>query len=77
MHSRRTRKPADRLNRTYILPAGLVDRLDQVAESYRVGQSDLVHFLLDYALGRVECGELTIPTRPQGLLTIDHERRDR
>jgi hypothetical protein len=57
-------RPAGWQSRTYRLDAALVARLDEVTAEKRLFPSDLVRFLLGYALDQVDAGALVIPTTP-------------
>ena len=61
------------VNRTYKLTGGIVARIDLMADQHHVGQSDLVRFLIDCALGEVEAGRLEIPTKIPKLRVIDRD----
>ena len=66
--------PTPWLVRTYRVTPELVRRLSATACAHQVGISDLVRYLLDTGLYLVERGELQIPTRPDGLHRIVHDR---
>lgn len=58
-------EPANKLKRkTYLVYAGMIDEIAQLAEQERVGINDLVRFLLGNALDQVYDGTLEIPTQP-------------
>lgn len=60
-----TPEPANKLKRkTYLLYAGMVDEIEQLAERERVGINELVRYLIGTALDQVYGGQLVIPTRP-------------
>ncbi len=67
--------PTSWLVRTYRVTQEIVDRLAEWATRERVGVSDLVRFLLLDGLNRLDAGELDIPTKPEGLRRIDHDKR--
>jgi len=49
--------------RSYILTVSIIERLDRLARKLKVGQSDLVRFLLKIGLDQVESGRVKVPTR--------------
>lgn len=53
------------MNRTYDLDPDLIERIDAAAGRLEVWQSDLVGYLLGYALAQVDAGTLKIPVRPK------------
>jgi hypothetical protein len=56
---------ADELRgRTYLLTPDLIARLNALAAARQVNVSELVRYLLAYALDAVEGGALRIATRP-------------
>lgn len=58
-------EPANKLKRkTYLLYAGMVAEIEQLAEQERVGINELVRYLIGSALDQVYSGQLMIPTRP-------------
>jgi hypothetical protein len=52
------------LARTYRLDRELVARIDGLAEANKLFASDLVRYLLRYALDQVDAGRLPVPTTP-------------
>ncbi len=58
-------EPANKVKRkTYLVYAGMIAEIEQLAEQERVGINELVRYLLGAALDQVYNGELTIPTQP-------------
>jgi len=56
---------ADELRgRTYLLTPDLIERINVLAAAKQVNVSELVRYLLEYALDAVEGGALRIATRP-------------
>lgn len=56
---------ADELRgRTYLLTPDLIERINALAVARQVNVSELVRYLLEYALDAVEGGALRIATRP-------------
>ena len=53
------------MNRTYDLEPELIERIDAAAGRLALWQSDLVGYLLGYALAQVDAGALVIPVRPK------------
>lgn len=54
----------ERISRTYVFPADLIDRLTQAAAELRVYPSHLVCYLVARGLDQIDAGELVVPTRP-------------
>lgn len=58
-------EPANKLKRkTYLIRAGMIDHIEDLAQQERVGINELVRFLLSAAIDQVEDGTLVIPTKP-------------
>lgn len=58
-------EPANKVKRkTYLIYAGMIEEIEQLAAQERVGINELVRYLLGAALDQVYNGELTIPTQP-------------
>lgn len=56
---------ADELRgRTYLLTPDLIERINALAAARQVNVSELVRYLLAYALDAVDAGALPIVTRP-------------
>lgn len=56
---------AGRFNRkTYLITPELEDRIKALAEQERVGQNELVRYLLTYSLDKIASGEHELPTQP-------------
>ena len=56
---------AGRYNRkTYLITPELEDRIKALADHERVGQNELVRYLLTYSLDKIEGGEHSLPTEP-------------
>jgi len=56
---------ADELRgRTYLLTPDLIEGINALAAAKQVNVSELVRYLLEYALAAVEDGALRIPTQP-------------
>jgi hypothetical protein len=47
--------------KTYLIAPEMVDRVKATAEQYRVGQNELVRFLLGYSLDQLDQGKLELP----------------
>jgi hypothetical protein len=58
-------------NRTYRLTDDLIERVNGLAAAHKVGQSDLVRYLLEYGLDAVEAGHLALKTRPAALRLLE------
>lgn len=50
--------------KTYLLTEDLIDRIEKMADAEHVGLNELVRWLLDDSLGRVETGETELPAAP-------------
>lgn len=50
--------------KTYFLSLDLIDRIAAMAETEKVGVSELVRYLLDHSLSQIESGEHELPTQP-------------
>lgn len=59
-----SRKAGKYNRKTYLLTPELEGRIKALAEHERVGQNELVRYLLSYALGSIESGEHQLPTQP-------------
>lgn len=58
-------EPANKIKRkTYLLYAGMIDEIAELAAQERVGINELVRYLLGMALDQVYEGVLKIPTQP-------------
>ncbi|MCB0031105.1 MAG: hypothetical protein KDI07_17845 [Anaerolineae bacterium] len=51
--------------RTYELEPALIKRIDAAADRLHVGKTELVRYLLDYALTQEDAGALVIPLLPK------------
>lgn len=52
------------IRKTYLLTPALIDRIKDLADHERVGQNELVRYLLAFALEQVESGRHTLPAQP-------------
>lgn len=50
--------------KTYLITADLEERVQQLADRERVGQNELVRYLLQWALDQVERGAHQLPVTP-------------
>ena len=62
-----------RSNRTYRLDEGIPARVKTLADKHRVSMSDMINFLILYALDEVENGRLHVPTKP-GRAVVDWQK---
>ena len=62
---------ADLKRKTFYLSDGLSARLTALAERERVGQSELVRYLLDFALREIEEGRHQLPAEPVDRRTLN------
>ena len=56
--------------KTYLITPALEGRIEALAESERVGQDELVRYLLTFALDKIKNGEHTLPTQPRTIYTL-------
>ena len=54
-----------RSDRTYRLDEGVPARVKAFADRHNISMSDMINFLILYALGEVENGRLVVPTKPE------------
>lgn len=52
------------IRKTYLITPDLIDRIKGLADRERVGQNELVRYLLAFALEQVESGRHTLPAQP-------------
>ena len=52
------------IRKTYLITPGLIDRIKGLADQERVGQNELVRYLLSFALEQVESGRHPLPAQP-------------
>ena len=52
------------IRKTYLITPELIDRIKGLADQERVGQNELVRYLLAFALEQVESGRHTLPAQP-------------
>jgi len=50
--------------KTYLITSDLEDRIRGMADQERVGQNELVRYLLAYALEQIESGKHKLPAEP-------------
>lgn len=65
-----------RINRTYRIDESIPVRVQELANQHDISISDAVNFLLLFALGEVENGRVSIPTKP-GKAIVDWQKVDR
>ena len=52
------------IRKTYLITPELIDRIKGLADRERVGQNELVRYLLAFALDQVESGRHILPAQP-------------
>lgn len=52
------------IRKTYLITPALIDRIKNLADHERVGQNELVRYLLTFAVEQVESGRHTLPAQP-------------
>ena len=62
---------ADLKRKTFYLSDTLTARIAALADRERVGQSELVRYLLDFALCEIEDGRHQLPTEPIDRRTLN------
>jgi len=53
--------PASYKRKTYLITPAMITRVKATAKEHRVGQNELVRFLLGYALDQLNAGNLELP----------------
>ena len=52
------------VRKTLLLTDDLIERLDELADTYNVGKNELARYLLELAIEQVESGAHELPTEP-------------
>jgi hypothetical protein len=52
------------IRKTYLMTPALIDRIKALADEERVGQNELVRYLLAFALDQVDSGRHALPAQP-------------
>lgn len=50
--------------KTFLITSELEDRIREMADKERVGQNELVRYLLAYSLAQIESGKHKLPAKP-------------
>ena len=66
-----SKSTSELVRKTYLLTPELIARVEALADTENVGLNELVRWLLDDALRRVETGETALPTKPVERRTLD------
>ncbi len=66
-----SQQASDYVRKTYLLTSDLIARVEALAEAEHVGLNELVRWLLNDALTRVEMGETELPTKPVQRRTLE------
>ena len=68
-----TKPPGGFVTRTYRLPLTMVEHIDKLCQSFGVGQSDLVIFLLESILPMIDTGQLKVPIEQHAIFFVKHK----
>lgn len=68
---RDTAKAGDFVRKTYLLTPDMVQRVEALAKQERVGINELVRYLLDAALTKIEAGDVSLEKKPVQQYTLE------
>jgi hypothetical protein len=69
--SRDTAKAGEFVRKTYLLTPDMVQRVETLAKQERVGINELVRYLLDAALTKIEAGDVSLEKKPVQQYTLE------
>lgn len=68
---RDTAKAGEFVRKTYLLTPDMVQRVEALAKQERVGINELVRYLLDAALTKIEAGDVSLEKKPVQQYTLE------